>query len=146
MTIYTIGFTKKSAHDFFELIKANQITLLLDIRLNNSSQLAGFSKGSDLNYFLSEICKCGYQYEAIFAPTKELMEDFKSKNITAEQFEINYTQLMTARSTLPYYIQHYATAGSVCLLCSEEFPDSCHRRVLAELLIKEMPGTVLKHL
>lgn len=146
MTIYTIGFTKKSARDFFELMKASQITLLLDIRLNNSSQLAGFSKGSDLSYFLSEICKCGYQYETIFAPTKELMQDFKSKKISPEQFEANYTQLMTARGALPYFMQHYATVGSVCLLCSEELPDSCHRRVLAELLIKEMPGTVLKHL
>lgn len=146
MTIYTIGFTKKSARDFFDLMKANQITLLLDIRLNNSSQLAGFSKGTDLEYFLGEICKCGYRYEAIFAPTKQLMEDFKSKKLTAEQFEISYTQLIAARGALPYFMQHYTTAGSICLLCSEELPDSCHRRVLAELLVKEMPGTVLKHL
>ncbi len=70
MKIYTIGFTQKSAKQFFELIKKNNINILLDIRLNNKSQLAGFTKGDDLEYFLSEICNCEYKHCLEYAPTK----------------------------------------------------------------------------
>ncbi|NLT58951.1 MAG: DUF488 domain-containing protein [Clostridiales bacterium] len=146
MTIFTMGFTKKSAQTFFELIKANNITALLDIRLNNSSQLAGFSKGCDLNYFLRELCNCSYRYEPIFAPTKALMDSAKSKTMTLRQFEAAYLRLMEERNTLSYFETQYATCDSVCLLCSEDTPEICHRRVLAEMIAGQYPHAAIRHL
>ena len=75
MILFTIGFTQKSAETFFELIKENQIELLIDVRLNNKSQLAGFSKGTDIDYFLKEICNCKYMHCQEYAPTKEILDD-----------------------------------------------------------------------
>ena len=74
MKIFTIGFTKKNARQFFELLKVNEIDIVLDIRLNNKSQLAGFTKGEDIQYFLSEICHCDYQHCLEFAPTKGILD------------------------------------------------------------------------
>lgn len=146
MKIYTVGFTKKSAGEFFELLKANKVGMLLDIRLNNSSQLAGFSKGPDLEYFLREICDCDYAHELVFAPSHELMEDFKSKKISLEQYEKTYSDLIKSRKGLEHFVKNYSKLDNVCLLCSEDKPAGCHRRVLAELLTKVIPGASLKHL
>ena len=146
MTIYTIGFTKKSARDFFESMKAHNMAVVVDIRLNNSSQLAGFSKGGDLSYFLPEISGCAYHYEPLFAPTKELMDGFKTKKLGKEQFEAAYRQLMQERGALAYYENAYAKAGNVCLLCSEDTPALCHRRILAEMIAENMPQATIQHL
>jgi len=146
MNLYTIGFTKKSARAFFELLKTNGVEMLVDIRLNNSSQLAGFSKGSDLEYFLNKICSCGYRHEIIFAPTKEIMEGFKAKKISFEQFAKLYSELMNTRDALDYFTKNYAGFKNVCLLCSEDTPDHCHRQVLANLLVKAIPKSSVKHL
>lgn len=146
MTIFTIGFTKKSAKTFFELIKMNAIRTLIDIRLNNSSQLAGFSKGSDLKYFLDEICKCNYKHDMIFAPTKEIMDGFKSNKITVNHFEADYLRLMEDRNSMIYFDEHYAKTDSVCLLCSEDTPEHCHRRILADMIINRYSDATIKHL
>ena len=146
MNLYTIGFTKKSARSFFESIKTNGIKMLIDIRINNSSQLAGFSKGSDLEYFLDKICNCRYKHEIIFAPTQEIMDSGKSKKISLEIFEKLYSELMETRNSLNYFIENYSSIKNICLLCSEDTPDNCHRRVLANLLLKTIPGVSVKHL
>jgi uncharacterized protein (DUF488 family) len=146
MRIYTIGFTKKSASEFFELIKENKISMILDIRLSNSSQLAGFSKAPDLEFFLHEICRCKYAHDLDFAPTAELMEDFKSKKINLAQYETLYIELMESREAIPHFLKDYLHYENVCLLCSEETSATCHRRVFAELLLKNIPGASLKHL
>lgn len=146
MTVFTIGFTKKSAQTFFELIKSNNITALIDIRLNNHSQLAGFSKGNDLEYFLKEICKCSYRYETIFAPTKELMDNSKSQAITLQQFEAAYLRLMEERNALHYFQNQYLESDRICLLCSEDTPELCHRRVLAEMIAGKYPHIEIKHI
>ena len=79
MNLYTIGFTKKTAEQFFETLKKHAITLLVDVRLNNSSQLAGFTKSDCLPYFLKEICDASYLHIPEFAPTKEILDDYKKK-------------------------------------------------------------------
>lgn len=145
-TIYTIGFTKKSAEEFFQLIKTNGIKLLIDVRAANNSQLDGFSKGRDLEYFLRKICGCAYRYETLFAPPKELMKSYRALELTAEQYETAYRQLMEERSAVAYFDKHYGASGDVCLLCSEDKPDHCHRRILAEMLIKDRRGRTIKHL
>ena len=146
MMLFTIGFTKKSARTFFELIKSNNINVLIDIRLNNGSQLAGFSKGSDLEFFLNVICKCGYQYEPVFAPTKELMDSFKAKKISEEQFEDEFLTLMKARNALLYFEENFLRERCICLLCSEDTPEHCHRRILAEMIIEKYPHISLVHI
>lgn len=97
MKIFTIGFTKKNARQFFELLKVNEIDIVLDIRLNNKSQLAGFTKGEDLQYFLSEICHCDYRHCLEFAPTKEILDSYKKSLITWGEYEEQYTALMNKR-------------------------------------------------
>lgn len=145
-TIFTIGFTKKSAKTFFELIKGSSARTLIDIRLHNSSQLAGFSKGDDLEYFLKELCNCSYRYEDLFAPTKELMENIRARKVDLAQFEDSYRQLMAERQAADHFDKHYAEAGDICLLCSEDTPEYCHRRVLAEILASGHQSRTITHL
>src|SRR5271167_1618834 len=98
MEIYTIGFTKRSARDFFETIKSQGIRRLLDVRLNNSSQLAGFSKKDDLEYFLRRICDASYAHDSVLAPTPELLNSYKkSKSSTWDEYANAFLSLMAAR-------------------------------------------------
>jgi len=136
MKIYTIGFTKKSAEEFFELIRANDIQSLIDVRLNNKSQLAGFAKGSDLEYFLREICGVRYLYEDQFAPTKDLLDKWHKKEVSWEEYTEVYTNTLRSRKAEKIFEVRYKDAGNVCFLCAEPTPENCHRRLLAEYLQK----------
>ena len=98
MKIFTVGFTKKTARDFFALLRDNQIKKVVDIRLNNVSQLAGFSKGEDLKYFLKEICNIGYIHNTDLAPNKKLLDDYKNKNITWLEYEQSFKNLLDERN------------------------------------------------
>ncbi|TYQ13202.1 UNVERIFIED_CONTAM: uncharacterized protein DUF488 [Acetivibrio alkalicellulosi] len=97
MKLYTIGFTKKSAKDFFNLLKKSNVKKLIDIRLNNASQLAGFTKGNDLQYFLKEICDIEYIHDTELSPTKEILDDYKNKKISWSQYEILFKALLKDR-------------------------------------------------
>ena len=146
MIIYTLGFTQKNAETFFRLIKENQIEILLDIRLNNKSQLAGFTKGEDLKYFLKEICNCKYVHEEQFAPTKEILDDYKKKKNTWEQYVERYIPLMKSRGAVGNFMKHYSSYERVCLLCSEPTPEQCHRRLFAEMIQKVHPEIQIRHI
>lgn len=98
MKLFTIGFTQKSAEKFFGLLKEHKIELLVDIRLNNKSQLAGFTKGDDLGFFLQEICHCQYVHADEYAPTKEILDDYKKKKISWADYVEQYTALMKRRN------------------------------------------------
>ena len=134
MTIYTIGFTKKTAEEFFELIKRNNIQSLIDVRLNNKSQLAGFAKGKDLNYFLKEICGVKYFYEEQFAPTKDLLDRWHKNSVSWEDYTEEYTDTLIKRRAEKIFEVRYKNAGNVCLLCTEPTTEHCHRRLLAEYI------------
>lgn len=136
MEIYTIGFTKKTARKFFELIKKYQIEILIDIRLNNKSQLSGFAKGIDLKYFLSEICKCEYEHLLEYAPTKDILENYKKNKITWEEYALNYNKLLELRGDFKDFIKKFNNYKKICLLCSESIADKCHRRLMAEIIKK----------
>ncbi len=128
--LFTIGFTKKSAEYFFELLIQNGVKRLVDIRINNSSQLAGFAKGSDLQYFLRAIGNMDYVYIEDFAPTKELLSDYQNKKVNWEEYQKIYRNLLKDRNIIKKYdINEFD--GS-CFLCSEDTPDQCHRRLLVE--------------
>lgn len=146
MILYTVGFTQKSAERFFELIKANKIEILVDIRLNNKSQLAGFTKGDDLKYFLEQICACEYKHCIEYAPTKEILDDYKKKIITWDEYVTKYIPLMKKRNAVSKFIEQFSIFDSVCLLCSEPTPDYCHRRLLAEMIAEGFSDITIKHL
>jgi uncharacterized protein (DUF488 family) len=146
MVINTVGFTQKSAESFFSIIRANNINIVIDVRLNNASQLAGFSKGKDLEYFLSQICGCHYIHEQNLAPTKELFDNYRDRKIKWPEFEFLYKQLITERGALDDFYEKYTGFERVCLLCSEPTAEHCHRGLLCELLKDRYPRLEIKHL
>ncbi|MGQ0592726.1 MAG: DUF488 domain-containing protein [Gammaproteobacteria bacterium] len=132
MKTYTIGFTQKNAQKFFTLIKRNQVARIVDVRLNNVSQLAGFSKRDDLKYFLSELCDADYVHVKELAPTKDILDAYKTKNIDWEAYEDRFLNLMAQRHIERIINKDLLDNG--CLLCSEHKPHHCHRRLVVEYL------------
>lgn len=145
MNIFTMGFTQKSAKVFFEKITENSIEILIDVRLNNQSQLAGFTKGRDLQYFLKAISNCAYAHEITFAPTKELLNDYKKGIKTWEEYVAIYNNLIEQRNVVDYFEDKFKNYKNVLFLCSEPTPEQCHRRLLAEAIQQKLKCTV-KHL
>ena len=134
ITLYTIGFTKKSAERFFNLLRNNNVKQLVDVRISNSSQLAGFAKGKDLEFFVKEICHIPYRHITDFAPSKELLDCWHKQEVTWEEYEKIYIQLLKKRNVLQDY--GVKSFDGSCFLCSEDTPEQCHRRLLAEYLQK----------
>ncbi|GMO67705.1 MAG: hypothetical protein Ta2D_13090 [Rickettsiales bacterium] len=145
MNIFTIGFTQKTAKDFFEILKKNKIECLIDIRLNNVSQLAGFAKGNDLNYFLKEICNIDYKHEINFAPTKEILEDYRNKKTSWNDYERDFNQLLINRKVENIF-ENYNNYNNLCFLCSEPTAKQCHRRLLAEYLKSKKQDIKIIHI
>ncbi len=143
MIIYTMGFTQKSAEEFFNIIRANGIEILIDIRLNNKSQLAGFTKGADLSFFLKEICDCKYQHCIEFAPTKDILDNYNKGTISWNQYENLFIPLITKRKVADVFIKKFGAYDKVCLLCSEPTPENCHRRLLAEHLAQSIDVSII---
>jgi len=146
MVLQTLGFTKKSAQQFFDILKDNKTDLLLDIRLNNKSQLAGFTKGDDLSYFLKEICHCGYVHDLSLAPTKEILDGYRDKEISWEEYEERYKELIRKRGVCDGFLERFAAHVNIALLCSEPTPDKCHRRLAAEMICDSNPSITVTHL
>ena len=132
MKIYTLGFTKKSAGTFFGLIKDNNVRTIVDVRVNNASQLAGFAKKDDLKFFLQEICSTGYVHLPDLAPTKEMLSAYRKGAIGWEKYEEQFLSLL-ARRNVERSISNALFEGA-CLLCSEHEPHYCHRRLVVEYL------------
>lgn len=130
-SIYTIGFTKRKAEEFFSLLKKDDIEIILDIRLNNTSQLAGFTKFPDIRYFLKEICNIEYIHDVKFSPSGEILKRYKNKEIRWEQYIIEFDDLMKERNIEEYILKHYNLDKKICLLCSEYSSKNCHRSLVA---------------
>ena len=128
--LYTIGFTHKKAKVFFELLKINDVKKVIDIRLNNNSQLAAFSKRDDLKYFLKELTSIDYCHELILSPTEDILNAYKKGTISWEEYEIQFLQLLHHRK--PEDRISLNSLDRSCLLCSEPTPEMCHRRLVAE--------------
>ena len=146
MNLYTIDFTQKSAEEFFGLIGSHKIEKLIDIRLNNKSQLAGFTMGRDLPYFLKSLCSCQYEYCPEYAPTKEILNDYKNKIITWEDYETKYIELMKAREAVKDFEKRFGSYNYLCLLCSEAKPIQGHRRLLAEMIAESKSEIKIFHI
>lgn len=129
--IYTIGFTKKTAQTFFELLKDNNVEVILDIRLNNTSQLAAFAKYPDIKYFLHKICNIDYIHDTKFCPTELTLKKYKNKEINWNQYVEEFNQTMDKRNIHEYIRLNYSNDKKFCLLCSESTAEQCHRRLVS---------------
>ena len=132
MKIFTIGFTKKSAETFFTLLASAGVKRLVDVRLKNDSQLAGFSKKEDLRYFAKSICGIDYVHVPTLAPTADILDAYKKHKGDWGLYEQQFLELMRSRRIEETVSPDILEGG--CLLCSEEKPDHCHRRLVAEYL------------
>ncbi len=128
--VYTIGFTKKSAADFFERLWESGAKRVVDVRLNNVSQMAGFAKKGDLEYFLNKICRMKYVHVPELAPTKEMLTAYRNEHHDWATYERQFLALMDERRIGKNGIKKTISSG--CLLCSEDKPHHCHRRLVAE--------------
>lgn len=142
MKVYTIGFTQKSAAEFFSLLEENQVQLLIDTRISNNSQLAGYTKSADLAYFLKRLADIAYVYRPDLAPTKDLLKRWRERAITWPTYEEEYLGLLDSRQAYQDFLTRYHDYDRVCLLCSEATPEHCHRRLLAEKLAETFPNDI----
>lgn len=132
--IYTIGFTQTTAQQFFERLIKNKIDLLLDIRLNNKSQLAGFAKYPDIAWFSERIANAKYKHDIKFAPDESILKPYKKNEISWKEYERRFHALMEKRKIDSYIESNYLPLRetNICLLCSEPTPEQCHRRLVAD--------------
>jgi uncharacterized protein (DUF488 family) len=137
MKLFTIGFTQSTAQHFFARLSAAPVRRLIDVRLNNVSQLAGFAKRDDLKFFLGRLCGIDYCHLPELAPTAAMLGDYRRDRGSWDAYRVCFTQLLTERriETLdPTLID------GGCLLCSEALPHRCHRRLVAEYLRDQWGG------
>lgn len=141
---YTIGFTKKSAQAFFEKLHAAGVKRVVDVRLNNSSQLAGFTKREDLEYFLKGLYGIEYVHLPELAPTKNILDAYKKNNGDWNVYEREFLELMSKRGIEKSIPVDVISGG--CLLCSEHLPKHCHRRLVVEYLAEHWGNIDTTHI
>lgn len=144
MKIYTIGFTKKMAERFFGLLRESGAERLGDVRLRNTSGLSGFVKKDDLAWFLRELCKMDYIHLPQLSPTGEMLDAYRKDHKSWEVYEREFLALMEERRIAKTDIQ--SANNNSLLLCSEETPEHCHRRLVAEHLQRHWDAVEIKHL
>lgn len=144
MKVFTIGFTKKSARQFFEALRQSGAKRIVDVRLNNSSQLAGFAKRDDLAFFLREVCGMDYVHLPDLAPTQGMLDEYKKLKGDWKTYEARFLDLMAKRHIEQRIPKEIVAEG--CLLCSEDKPHHCHRRLVAEYLRHHWGDLDIAHL
>jgi len=144
LRLFTIGFTKKSAQTFFSKLKESGARRIVDVRLNNVSQLAGFAKKNDLQYFLRQICDMEYVHLSSLAPTQDMLDRYKKDKGEWRDYEKDFIDLMKRREIESSVPEHLIS--NACLLCSEEKPNQCHRRLVAEYLRSHWGDVEIIHL
>ena len=146
MDIFTIGFTKTTACDFFGRLKQAGIQRLVDVRLNNTSQLASFAKRDDLEFFLRELCDATYVHEPLLAPTQEILDGYKKNKGSWSAYEKAFFALMESRRIERELDSEKFVQLRSVLLCSEDTADNCHRRLIIEYLQTKWPDVQAIHL
>lgn len=145
MEICTIGFTQTTAERFFNRLVDAGVERLLDVRLNNSSQLAGFAKAKDLPYFLRELANVTYEHQPLLAPTQELLDDYKKRKGDWAAYEHDFLDLMERRR-VHEVLSPAEFEQRTALLCSEATAEHCHRRLVCEFLAERWPDVSTRHL
>jgi uncharacterized protein (DUF488 family) len=142
--LFTIGFTGKSAEQFFTRLEQAGVARVIDTRLNNVSQLAGFTKRRDLEFFLKRVAGIEYVHDTELAPTADMLDDYKKKKIKWNEYEARFGELLQQRD--PALKRQPGDFDRACLLCSEPTPEHCHRRLVAEYLKRNWPEMEIEHL
>lgn len=145
MEVYSIGFTKSTAAHFFGRLREAGIKRLLDVRLNNSSQLASFAKRDDLAFFLRELCGAEYLHEPLLAPNQELLDAYKKHKGSWQDYETRFLALMAERQIEDKLDKTLFDVPTV-LLCSEDTAEHCHRRLVLDYLQEKWGGFTITHL
>ncbi|WP_409199575.1 DUF488 family protein [Methanobrevibacter sp. DSM 116169] len=134
MKVFTMGSSGQKAEEFFKTIDENNIEMVLDVRLHNHSQLLGFTKGTDLGFFLDKISSCDYIHDENFCPKEEILDQYRKKEIGWDGYRDSYLGLIDERDMKSIYDKKYNHYDNILLLCSEKSPDTCHRILLAPVL------------
>jgi len=145
LKLYTIGFTKKTAQQFFDLLSKNGVTCLVDIRLHPDGQLAGFTKKEDLRYFLKELIGCDYRHFDRLAPSDAILKAYREDKDWAK-YETAFQALLDQRGIPETLDRTLFEDKTCCMLCSEPTAEKCHRRLVAERLAKEWSDVTIIHL
>ena len=153
MNIFSIGFTQKSAEEFFNLLKDNNIDCLIDVRLNPNGQLSRFAFEKDLPYFLDKLANgCKYAHRVDLAPQNELLKEVRTKGSEMSKnyklFEIEFNKYLEEKSKIKNFVEQFKNFKNVALLCSEHTTEKCHRRLVIDMLLKYFSNDVkfVKHL
>lgn len=144
MKLFTIGFTKSKANHFFGRLERARVRRVIDTRLNRTSQLSGFAKEEDLRFFLKTINSADYDVDLMLAPTADMLEAYKKKEIGWSEYARRYLDLLVGRKIEKRFSE--IDLDHVCLLCSEATPEHCHRRLAAEYLAEASTGISIHHL
>ena len=144
MNIFTIGFTKSSAKDFFGRLENAGVRQVYDTRLNRTSQLSGFAKQEDLKFFLKKVSNIEYSIEKILAPEPGILDAYRKKEIGWNEYARRYLDLLDSRNVASKIKASDFHDG--CLLCSEATPEHCHRRLAAEYLAQAYSDIKIVHL
>jgi uncharacterized protein (DUF488 family) len=144
MKLFTIGFTGKSAERFFQLLEQAKVRTLIDTRISNKSQLAGFTKATDFPFFLRRVANIAYRHKLELAPTAEMLSAYKEHKLTWAEYASAYNNLLTSRGLGDLLAP--TELEDACLLCSEHRPDQCHRRLAADFLKQRWPELEIVHL
>ena len=142
--LFTIGFTGKSAEQFFERLQNAGVRLLIDTRLNNVSQLSGFAKRRDLEYFLKVIGGIAYVHDTELAPTDDILDGYKKKRMEWDEYARRFNELLEGRGLKDH--RKPADFDHACLLCSEPTAEHCHRRLVGEYFQRAWPHLEVQHL
>lgn len=147
INLFDIGFTQKSAEDFFRLIKDSEINCLVDIRQNPNGQLSRFAFEKDLPYFLQELANgCAYCHRLDLAPSKQLLKEVRDKTSSMSKnyklFESAFREQLALSSDISNFVQEFGKYNNIALLCSEATNEKCHRRVVCEVLIEMFPNNI----
>jgi uncharacterized protein (DUF488 family) len=145
MEVYTIGFTKKTAANFFTALRRAGVRRLLDVRLHNTSQLAGFAKRRDLCFFLRELCAAEYIHEPLLTPTPDLLGAYRQQRISWQEYDTRFRALLIDRA-VETRLDRRAFEMPTVLLCSEAAATRCHRRVALEYLQEHWGDVQIVHL
>jgi len=140
MRIFSIGFTRKTAEEFFEILRDNEIDCVVDIRLNPNGQLSRFAFEKDLPFFLSRLADgCEYVHRVDLAPRKELMKEVRTKGSAMSKdyrmFEKEFNHYLIRESDIENFVERFGKYQNVVLLCSEPTTEKCHRRLVCDMLL-----------
>ncbi|MBR0289351.1 MAG: DUF488 domain-containing protein [Selenomonadaceae bacterium] len=144
--IFTIGSSRKTAEEFFRLLEDNGVTKIIDVRLNNTSQILAFAKYPDIEFFTRKILGAKYFHDRKFTPSEKILVRYKKNQIDWDDYEKEFAELMNYRDIDTYIADKYSTQENYCLLCSEPTPEYCHRRLVAEKIKAVLEDVEIVHL